>query len=257
MDRYETFYKDDWLDTYGFWHRVIDRGEKQIRIIKDCLNNMGKDNIKILDLGCGEGDEIKQVLSSIENKDFEITASDTSKEALDRYQNNNPKHVKKTYECRLEILPKKLSGKFDLILFSHCLYNVDLKNLFSNYMKLLNKNGTMLIFLDSDRGITSNVKKKFWITIHGSQFDENLAEDLISELSRNKIPHDFTEMNYTIDLNKLEKIHRGGLEMLFIPFILRKKNIEPRTLKDIVGYISDLTKNSKIQNNVMVILIRK
>ena len=106
-DRYEKFYNSDWEKVYGFWHKIITRGEHQVRILVETLSKINKKKITILDVGCGKGDEIQEALPYIKNKEFEITANDTSKVALERYLKNNSPNVKEFIQDRLENIPKK------------------------------------------------------------------------------------------------------------------------------------------------------
>ena len=101
QDAYEKFYKTNWEEVYGFWHKVITRGEHQVKILIENLNSINKGKITILDLGCGSGDEIKEALSKAKNKEFVIIANDTSEEALEKYRKNIA--VKKTIQERLDV----------------------------------------------------------------------------------------------------------------------------------------------------------
>lgn len=257
QDRYEKFYETDWREVYGFWHKVIDRGQKQIELLIKFISKINGDSIKILDVGCGEGDEIKKVLSQIKNKDFEITANDTSKEALEEYKKNNPLYIKQTIKEKLENLPGLLKEKFDLILFSHCLYGVNLDGLFNQYSELLKEQGIILIFLDSKTSGIKLIQDKFWKSVHEVSFDENTAEDIVKNLSQNQIKYEIIEFPYDIYLDKLEKIKNGAFVSLFIPFALRSKNVKPEVIRNIVTYAKTLEHSKKIENKTFAIILRR
>lgn len=257
QDRYKKFYETDWAEAYGFWHKVIDRGQKQIELLRKTIDKINVDSVKILDVGCGEGDEIKKALSQIKNKDFEIVANDTSEEALEKYQQNNSSHVRKTTIEKLENLPSVLKERFDLILFSHCLYGVNLDNLFSQYQELLKENGIILIFLDSKESGIKLIQDKFWESFHEVSFDENVAEDVIKNLSQNQIKYEIVEIPYYIYLDKLENLKGDGFVSLFIPFAFRTKSIQSDMVEKIIAYAKTLENNKKIANKTFAIIVRK
>lgn len=255
--RYKEFYENDWEDVYGFWHKIIDRGEKQIKILTKYLKTLERNSIKILDVGCGEGDEIKQVLFRLKNKNIEITANDTSKEALEKYMRNNSFYVKQTINKKLENLPEVLDEKFDFILFSHCLYGARLDNLINKYLRLLKDIGVILIFLDSKNSGTAKIQREFWKQIYKKECDENIAEDVINNLYENKIKYNIIEFPYHIYLDRLERVKTNGLNSLFIPFVFRTKNITKETTKQIVPYIKNFEKNKKIYSKTFGIILRR
>lgn len=255
-NRYEKFYKTDWIEVYGFWHKIIDRGQKQIEILKKIISKIDKNSIKILDVGCGEGDEINEALSKIKNKHFEIIANDASKEALEKYKKNNSSYVKRTLNEKLENLPRLLKEKFDLILFSHCLYGVNLDDLFSRYSELLKDKGIILIFLDSKDSGIKMIQDKFWKSLHEKSFDENTAEDIENNLTRKKIKYEVIEFPYYIYLNKLKQIQENGFVSLFIPFAFRTHNIKKDIIGKIISYSKTLEKDRKIKNKTLAIIIQ-
>ncbi len=255
--RYEKFYKTDWENTYSFWYKINDKNKGQIKVIRDIIQKINKRKVRILDLACGEGREIKKALSFFPDKDFKITANDTSKEVLEKYIENNKKYIEKIDDKKLETLPQRLKTKFDLILFSHCLYETDLNKLFRKYLKLLNKNGVILVFIESDKNEIMQIRKKFWKIINGDDFDENSGEDIIKELKKNKIKFGILEMPHTIDLQKLERINKNGVKKLFIPFLFRKRDIEGKILQQAEKDIKKLAKNKQISGKILGIVIKK
>jgi len=255
--RYEKFYKEDWGKAYGFWHKVITRGEYQVRILKDILSNFNTSTVNILDLGCGKGDEIREAIKDIKDKKIRIVANDTSKEALNEYSKINSDNTVETVLLRLEDLPGKVNKKFDLILFSHCLYDVDLPDLFTKYYKLLNDEGAILIFLDSNESGIKKIQLKFWDEVHGISFDENTAEDIVKELENEKIRHKIMKFSNYMDLNKLAKINQKGVVELLIPFTFRTHEIKKEILDKIVLYIIEIAHDNKIDNKTFAMIIRK
>ena len=254
-ERYEEFYKTSWAKAYGFWHKVITRGEHQVRLLEEILSKIDKETISILDVGCGQGDEVKEALSRLSPKKFQITANDTSREALDMYARNNP--TEELIQERLENLPKRLKSKYDLILFSHCLYSVNLDGLFHMYMNMLQDNGSILIFLDSKESGLKKIQRKFWKRVHGVAFDENTAENVVNELSEQKIPYETIPFSNYMDLDRLQEIEKDGIAKLLLPFAFRTHNLEKAVVEDAVAYVMTLEKERKIENNTYAIVVRK
>ncbi len=254
-ERYEEFYKDNWAEVYGFWHKMITRGERQVDLLEETIKKTDKNTIRMLDVGCGQGDEVKEALSRVPYRKLQITANDTSREALERYARNNP--AEELVQERLENLPAKLTKKYDFILFSHCLYSVNLKGLFSKYLGLLSDRGQILIFLDSKESGLKKLQQRFWDRVHGTSFDENTAETVVNDLSEQKIPYETIPFSNFMDLDKLQEIDEDGIAQLIIPFAFRTKDLDRLVVEDAVAYIKTLEKERKIENNTYAIVVRK
>lgn len=255
-DRYEEFYRNDWAKVYGFWHKIITRGEHQVRMLEDVLSKIDHEIIKMLDVGCGQGDEVKEALTRVPHIPVQITANDTSEEALDRYL-RNILEADRTIVGRLENLPNQLTRKYDLILFSHCLYSADIKGLFNNYQSLLADTGHMLIFLDSENSGLKRLQKQFWERVHGITFDENTAETVIEELNEQNIPYDARPFSNFMDLDKLHEIDAEGITKLLLPFAFRTQDLDKTVVDDAVAYIKTLEKDRMIENHTYAIRVRK
>ncbi|MBD3303999.1 methyltransferase domain-containing protein [Candidatus Woesearchaeota archaeon] len=264
-DRYEEFYRNDWAEVYGFWHKIITRGEHQVRMLEDVLSKIGKE-INMLDVGCGQGDEVKEALTRAPHVQVQILANDTSAEALVRYTDNmlsmrtqnRPAHVGYIQD-RLENLPKRLilTGTFDFILFSHCLYSANINGLFNKYTKLLQDDGQMLIFLDSENSGLKKLQKQFWRRVHGIPFDENTAETIVEELNEQNISYDATPFSSFMDLDKLQEMDEDGIVKLIIPFAFRTQDLDKTVVEDAVAYVHTLEKDRMIENNTYAITIKK
>lgn len=254
---YEKFYKTNWEETYNFWKKVIDRREKQIDILKEEIGKIPKATIKILDLGAGTGDEIRDTLSYFKDKRFEIIANDTSIEALRIYKEINFPHVKQVIFDKLENLYKILNEKFDIILFSHCLYGAELSGLFQKYLPFLYPKGAIIIFQASRTNDPVKVQTTFWKEVHGVSCPERLAEDVAEELSREGVSYELIRLPCKFYLDKLESLQRNGIRNLFVPFIMRSKNIPSETLDKIVVFVNTLQKDQILNNQSFAIIVRK
>ncbi|MBW3002649.1 class I SAM-dependent methyltransferase [Candidatus Woesearchaeota archaeon] len=265
-DRYEEFYKNDWAEVYGFWHKIITRGEHQVKMLEDVLSKIDREIVNMLDVGCGQGDEVKEALTRVPHAQVQIIANDTSAEALVWYTENilslraqnRPARVGYVRD-RLENLPKRplLAGTFDFILFSHCLYSADINGLFNKYTKLLQDDGQMLIFLDSEKSGLKKLQKQFWDRVHGVSFDENTAETVIEELNKQNISYDAVPFSNFMDLDKLQKIDAEGITKLLLPFAFRTQDLDRAVVEDAVAYVKTLEKDRMIENSTYAIKIKK
>ena len=245
--RCEQFYAKHWKKRYRFWHKVINRSRFQKELLTNIIVEPGKSRMKILDLGCGEGNEITAALSRLKHIDFTITANDTSEEALKIYKKANSKCVVKCMKCSLEVVPELLENeKFDFILFSHSLYGISLDGLFQRYIKLLESDGKMLIFLESSKSEMVKLRQMFWKRLYNVEFDENTAEDVSAALKKMEIKQRIYEVGYCLDLEKLESLYKNGLVKFVIPFALRNTKLPPNILLAAKEYLLSVVAEGKI-----------
>ncbi|GEM_PF-2809896 len=256
---YADFYKKNWQEVYGFWHKIINRGEKQINFLVTWFEKFSGDKIRVLDLGCGSGDEILEAISLISGKQFEICANGTSAEALDLYEENLGRFVKKKILGRLEDLPEKIAEeRFDLILFSHSLYDTKLEGLFERYLKLLSEEGRIVIFMDALFNDFKQIQTFFWVDIYGRLFDENVAEDIEEWLVKISMNFKSISFGYVIDIKKLLKINPKGIEELFIPFAMRKNDLNSEMKDEIALSIQVMgTRKKELEGQAKIITIRR
>jgi SAM-dependent methyltransferase len=219
--------------------------------------------IRVLDLGCGEGDEIAEAISQVQGKNFEIWANDTSEEALALYEKILGQYVKRKVLWRLEDLPDKIAGeKFDLILFSHSLYSIKLDGLFEKYVELLEEDGQVIVFMDVLENEFKQLQIRFWRDVHGTDFfdDENVAETIKDHLcSIEEVLIETFSFDYDIDIGKLIQINSNGIRELFIPFAMRMKshNLDNEIKDQGTSFVDKLVNNENLQGRAMIITVRR
>ncbi len=127
--------------------------------ISEALDDINYKNIKILDLGCGTGELISELMQKFSNA--EVTGIDFSEKMLEISNKRNPsaKHIKMdTAEL------SKLEGKYDLVVCTHSLpYYKEPKNVFKELHRVLKRDGRILVGFASgdsfyDKFILSFVK---------------------------------------------------------------------------------------------------
>lgn len=131
----EDFYKNE--DPWGYRKHPDDAKRKQkiINVLKSKVNNI--DNLRVLDLGCGEG----FITEDLPGR--EIIGLDISQTAIERAKRWNRKAKYFQFDLNKDDL-KKL-GKFDVIIATGILYKDYLKSRAINQIdNVLKKNGFLL-----------------------------------------------------------------------------------------------------------------
>lgn len=218
-----------------YWSKEFDWNEYAKRYNKYCktknnyyrqsaqilINNSDiKDNLIVLDLGCGTGAMTKQILDKYKVK---IIANDLSKEALEYYKKNFEKEISdgeiKIVEGNAEKISDYISEKIDIVFISSALWDMELESLFSNIKEILNQDGIIIANLPS---LTIGKNKGFIYEIE--KFFKKKAK--IDKLYRR------------ISINNLKKILRKNNLVAYktIPysFNLQKENI--RKFFDVLKY---------------------
>lgn len=255
--RYENFFKKDWDKAYKFWHQIIDRNDLQINILQKEIANLKRKEVRLLDLGCGSGDYMEAIVKKMPEISFSLVANDTSTQALDQYKERLADLVVQTYDCRLEEVPKKIHSSFDLVLFSHSLYGVDIKNLFSHYQPLLAPNGIILVFLESASSTIVQLRRRFWPAVYNETCDEITAEDVMAELTKNGFIYRTEPVRYRTDLHKLKQIDVDGLRKFYIPFFLRNPVQDKKIKNEIVHYVTEKAPDGFLLNYTIAIVAEK
>ena len=130
-----------WADKYDkLWVQKYSLKPTRDYIIK-ALADINNKNIKILDLGCGPGELINELMQKFNN--IEVTGIDFSEKMLEISNKRNPsvKHIKMdTAEL------SKLDGKYDIIVCTHSLpYYKEPKNVFKELHRVLSSDGKILV----------------------------------------------------------------------------------------------------------------
>ena len=131
-------------------------------IVEDTINKFHLEKSKILEIGCGEGRDAKYLL----NKNYDILATDISKEAINYCQKNDINH-KDSYRVLDALKDNSLKDKFGFIYTIACLHMLVLdedRNKFYKYIyNHLEDNGysLMLTMGDGIKSSKSDITKAF------------------------------------------------------------------------------------------------
>lgn len=124
------------------------------KIVEEIIKKYKLDNCNILEIGCGEGRDARYLL----NKNYNLCATDISKEAIDYCIKNDPKH-KDDYKILDVLKDNTINDKYGFIYSIACLHMLVLdedRNKFYKYIyEHLNEYGYSLILTMGD-GIKEN-----------------------------------------------------------------------------------------------------
>ncbi|KYQ53181.1 Biotin synthesis protein BioC [Trachymyrmex zeteki] len=145
---------------------VIDEFEEYLKSISG----------KCLDIGCGPGDIIKDMILPALDPNAVVIGTDVSKNMID-YANKKYSVPKKLEFDVLDIqtknLPTKYTSEFDFIFSFHALHWCnDIKQAFENIYRMLQPNGTMLILFVASH----NIFKAFEKSAHDARFAQYITD---------------------------------------------------------------------------------
>lgn len=130
-------------------------GKVDIYIIDQILKNRYFPNEKILDAGCAEGRNLKWFYAN----NYDVYGIDTDKERLENAKLNYPKSASNFKVGNIDDLPYS-ENEFHHILCSAVLHFAEDKKhffkMFSELLRVLKPNGTLLIRMGSDIGLDGN-----------------------------------------------------------------------------------------------------
>lgn len=133
--------KDFYNDSAKFWADNWYQNDNMLPYLKHLLKYIGKDNPKILDLGCGAGYEsmrLKKLGASVIGIDFSEKELEIARE----------RNTGINFYERDILLSYKDLGRFDGIICVGVIVHFndkELKQVFKNMLEVLNKNGYLLL----------------------------------------------------------------------------------------------------------------
>lgn len=246
---------DDWGGSYGFWHDVITRPQKQIPYLAGEIRDETTP-IQLLDVGCGDGTEMARVLDNVRDG-VHITACDISPDALEDYRENASPALTESFCCRFEDLPARVNQQFDIVLFSHCLHDADLGSVLNKYDSLVREGGKLVVLLESKESTVVQMRKSFWGSVHGEPLTENTGEDVLLWLDGKGWEPQTTFIDYVVDLERLNKYNDDGLRELYIPFGMRTNDIDSSTERKILRFLEQKQPGNVIPHRSLAISAQK
>jgi len=260
-----TEFFTDFEKAYGFWHDVTDRSETQIRIIDDIFRTH-KDIItcplrqeeyepSVLDLGCGAGDEIAQTNYT------NIIGIDQQPEALKLYKKNNPQaktieaDISESYNTKVLVRIRKQRNDsldelmFNLILFSHSLYNVNPRVVREYRKHFLDNPGAVVVFQESEESNIMKLRSLYWKRIHDKPFIDTTSEDVLAAFKRDNVRYSKNrrlrdvQLEYNVYLDKLGK---EGVKGKLIPFLFRTRDIKKTLVNNICDTVYSISNENRL-----------
>jgi len=141
---------------YGFWDEdtkpsvlaIFDAQQRYSEMIISTIQEVleGVTDVRILDVGCGTGVLIAQMLQVGYMVDGVIPADYLKRQVEERLQDLDVHYSPRIYECLFEAFPESdRNGQYDLILFSESFQYVPMRENFQVMKTLLKTGGRVLI----------------------------------------------------------------------------------------------------------------
>lgn len=142
--------KEKWNSQFekGNWDFLVENVNRKghIGIIGMMCGQLGKEkNLKILDIGCGNG-SVAMILKDQIGEKLDYYGIDISEKALEALKKNVDKA---NLFCTDAENPPQFPEKFDVIIFCEVLYYLDYKKVLKIYKSFLNKDGFIIISMYS------------------------------------------------------------------------------------------------------------
>ena len=183
---------DFWADKYeGLWVQKYSLGPSRREIIKELapMLHAGR-KYKVLDMGCGTGQLIRELQRSFKGFDIEYTGVDISSKMIDRCkeQDKEASYLVSNIDD-FEAVP----GEFDFIICSHSFpYYPDKSNAVERFHRLLKKDGVLFLVQASANSLYDHIAMFF------VKFTTSKAEYLSIKGIRSLFQRNFKEKNITL-----------------------------------------------------------
>lgn len=142
--------------TYGQkWHNDYEKD-----LVIDSINNLGRNNIKILDVACGTGRFVQDILKM--NRKIEYHGLDTSKEMLKKLKKRLGNKFVNLYNADASNMPFK-DNTFDITYSFHLLWHLEKKDQVEMIREMIRvtKNGGIIVIDAYNRDfLYNNLRKK-------------------------------------------------------------------------------------------------
>lgn len=186
---------DAWLDRNKSGNSINSSDTRVNKKVLEYLLSLplpNSEDIKVIEIGCGEGNLLRNLLKE---RKWELYGIDPSKKAINLLKNS----IIKTSVGTADELNYK-AETFDLIIFGFCLYLCDTSDLFkiANEVYRISKNNSWLVIVDFWSHDFRKVPYKHLDGVYSSKFD--FSKMFSWHPSYTKFDHqlrDFSDFTYT------------------------------------------------------------
>jgi ubiquinone/menaquinone biosynthesis C-methylase UbiE len=153
---FKTTIWDYWADKYdSLWVQKYSLGPTRKAIVDALLPILDKDKkYKILDMGCGTGQLLREIQAVFKDFNIEYTGIDISHKMIEicRLKDSNADYFVSSIEDY-----KPLEGKYDIIICTHSFpYYPDKPKAINKFNRLLKKDGVLLLAQASANSLYDN-----------------------------------------------------------------------------------------------------
>lgn len=189
---------------YGLWEDDIERKLANLPIAQQRYTEMlaatlpaVAEGVRLLDVGCGTGHILEQLLERGYSVDAVSPAPELSRqvgERLERFPDNDTR----LFQCRFEDLPvEEVAGQYDAIFFSESFQYIDTETALTHAQQLLKSGGSITIcdFFKTDKsgdgGPADQIiggghrLERFYLQVEAAPFEAERDEDITSLVSPN------------------------------------------------------------------------
>ena len=196
-----------------------------------------KENSKIIDLGCGTGALTGQLLKKYPK--VGVFAIDLSKEMLTYYRKSFSKQIKKrqikTVCGNAEQVNKYTDEKYDAVVISSALWDLEIETTLKNISKLLKRKGLILfnlpaLVVEKEKGFIFFIEHFFRQTLNNKMIYRRIKINHLKKLFRKYNFINLSTKEYTFKMTKYNVAKFFDLLKYRYPFILFPKEM-PYNLK--------------------------
>lgn len=238
MFRFDSkiYERDIYEDTvYSAWLKNSNERDVLEEVFRERLNWWSKDNMSILDIGCGTGSAAQRLFKILNEQRFlfAYTGVDPYEDQLIRFRDTFQEQSNiQLVKSRVEDFEN--SRKFDLILFVHSLYYVDD---FVQVIKKFRAMGDKLIIVHHGKLGINQVHQQFRLHVKQGPHIISTWEDVKKALDHAKISYNLQIRDTEVNVSSCKDSENEEGRRL-IKFFLEHSELPEETIKEVSDWFN-------------------